>query len=68
MRDWVLIKVKHSPSVPVGLINVHFDRATEDIDLTQMITDTNSETQKSILYMPQWPETIEQNKILFIPK
>jgi len=68
MRDWVLVKVKHSPSTPVGLIDVHFEKATDDIDLTQMVVDTNVEKKKSILYMLGWPEMIEQQKILFISK
>ena len=67
MRDWVLVKVKHSPSTPVGLLNVHFEKATDDIDLTQMVVDTNVEKKKSILYMPKWPSVIEKDKILFIP-
>lgn len=48
--------------------SILIEQATEDIKLTQMITDTSSETRKSILYMPQWPDVIEQGKILFIPK
>jgi len=68
MRDYVLIKVKHSPSTPVGLINVHFEEATEDIDLSQIQVDTDLERRKSLLYMPEWPEVVEKEKILFIPK
>jgi len=68
MKDWVLIKVKHSPSTPTGLINVHFEKATEDIDLTEMKIDVDLEEKKSLLYMSSWPEMIEEEKILFIPK
>ena len=68
MKDSVLIKVKHSPSTPVGIINVHFEKATEDIDLTQIKVDTDLERKKSLLYMPEWPEVIEKEKILFVPK
>ena len=67
-RDMVLVKVKHSEAKPTGLLDIHFEQATEDIDLTQMVADTNLETKKSILYMPQWPGTVETDKILFIPK
>ena len=67
MRDWVLIKVKHSPSIPVGLINIHFERTTEDIDLSQMKNDSDLEKGKSLLYMPNWPDVIEKEKIRFIP-
>jgi hypothetical protein len=68
MRDTVLIKVKHSPATPVGLINVHFEKATEDIDLTQIRVDTDLEKKKSLLYMPAWPDVVEKEKILFVPK
>ena len=68
MRDTILIKVKHSLSTPVGLITVHFEKATEDIDLTQMKADIDLEKKKSILYMPEWPRIVEKEKILFIPK
>jgi len=68
MRDWVLIKVKHSLSTPVGLIDVHFEKATQDIDLSNMIADINLNTKKSILYMENWPAEVGERKILFIPK
>jgi hypothetical protein len=68
MKDWVLIKVKHSPSTPVGAIFVHPEKAKEDIDLNELIADYDLEKRKSILYMPEWPEIIERPKILFIPK
>jgi len=68
MRDSVLIKVKHSPLTPVGIINVHFEKATEDIDLTQIKVDTDLEKKKSLLYMPEWPDIVEKEKILFVPK
>jgi PKD repeat protein len=68
MKDSVLIKVKHSPSTPVGIINIHFEKATEDIDLTQIKVDTDLEKKKSLLYMSEWPEVVEKEKILFVPK
>jgi hypothetical protein len=68
MKDLVLIKVRHSPSTPVGIINVHFEKATEDIDLTQIKVETDLEKKKSLLYMPEWPEVVEKEKILFVPK
>jgi len=67
-KDNVLIKVKHSPAEPVGLITVHFEKATGDIDLTKMIADIDIERKKSVLYMPEWPKEIEEEKILFIPR
>lgn len=68
IKDTVLIRVKHSEAKPVGLITVHFEKAIEDIDLTQMMADQDIERRKSVLYMSHWPEMIEQDKILFIPK
>jgi len=52
----------------VGIINVHFEKATEDIDLTQMKVDVDLEKKKSLLYMPEWPEEVTESKVLFIPK
>lgn len=40
-RDWVMIKVKHSPSTPVGIITIHFEEAKEDIDFENLITDSD---------------------------
>jgi hypothetical protein len=68
MRDWIWVRVKHSPSTPVGLINVDFEEATGDIDLSQLKTDVDFQKKKSLLYMFQWPLEIERSKILFVPK
>ena len=68
MRDWVWIKVKHSPATPVGLINVHFENAAGNIDLSQLKTDIDAQNKKSLLYMPDWPLQIERSKILLVPK
>jgi hypothetical protein len=67
MQDWIIAKVKHSPSTPVGLFKVHFEKAREDIDLNQLRIDVDLEKRKSLLYMPQWPEEIEKEKVLFVP-
>lgn len=67
VKDTVLIKVKHSEARPTGLINVHFEEATGDIDLSNLVTDINLNTKKVILYSPSWPIIIEESKILFIP-
>jgi len=53
--------------LPVGTITIHFENATQDIDLTSLIADTNLTQRKSILYMPEWPEVVEESKILYIP-
>jgi predicted MPP superfamily phosphohydrolase len=68
MRDSILIKVKHSPSTPVGIISVHFEEATEDIDLTKIKLNADLESKKFLLYMQEWPKVIEREKILFVPK
>jgi hypothetical protein len=68
MRDWVWVKVKHSPSTPAGLINVHFEEASRDIDLSQLKADIDFRTKKSLLFISQWPSEIERSKNLLIPK
>ncbi len=67
-KDTIFIRVKHSNPTPVGVINVHLEKTTQDIDLTDLIADSDIEKKRSILYMPKWPDVIEQGKILFIPK
>jgi parallel beta-helix repeat protein len=68
MRDTILIQIRHSAPTPVGLINVHFENAREDIDLTDLKVDFNSINRKSLLYMHYWPDVVEKEKVLFIPK
>ncbi|MEM4648279.1 MAG: metallophosphoesterase [Candidatus Pacearchaeota archaeon] len=69
MREKVLIFTKpKSPQILIGIIDVHYENATEDIDLTQMKVDVDVEKKKSLLYMPEWPDLIEKEKILFISK
>jgi len=63
----VLITKMASEQKPIGIINVHFEQATEDINLFTLVADTDLITRKSILYMFSWPEVIEEEKILFIP-
>lgn len=69
MRDKILILTKpRSPQVPIGIIDVHYEKATEDIDLTQMKVDVDLQKKKSLLYSPQWPDVVGKEKILFVPK
>jgi hypothetical protein len=68
VKDTIFIRVKHSEPQPVGIITVHFEQAIKDIDLSNMKADIDLNTKKSILYMPEWPNVIEKEKILFIPK
>jgi hypothetical protein len=66
--QWVVPTKFSSPSIPIGAFQVHFERATQDVNLFNLVADTNLVTKKSILHMPEWPEIIEESKILFIPK
>jgi len=68
MKDTVLIQTKKLKPIPVGAVIVQPEKATKDIDLTELVIDSDTEKRKSILYMSQWPEAIEKSKILFIPK
>jgi hypothetical protein len=68
VKDKVRILKRKSPAVPVGEITIHFENLSEDLDLTGLITDTDFEKQKTILYMESWPNVIERSKILFLPK
>lgn len=54
-------------SEPVVAINVHFELATEDIDLTSMKADNNFVQGKSFFYADFWPSVIENEKVLYIP-
>ncbi|MCD6094733.1 hypothetical protein J7J39_02395, partial [bacterium] len=69
-REGVIVQIDEiqSEAKPVALIRVNFDQATQNIDLTDLVARSNSETRKSILYMPKWPNLIEKSKALFIPK
>jgi len=66
-KDRILLKIKHSPSIPLADLIIDFDEATGDIDLSQMIFDSNLKEKKSILYMPTWPKVVKE-KILLLPK
>ena len=68
VKDKVRIFKKKSPAIPVGEITVHFENLNEDLDLSDLVADTDFEKQKSILYMENWPSEVERSKVLFIPK
>jgi len=66
-EGFVLLKKElASPSVPIGGFNVHFERATKDIDLSGLVADIDSQKGKSILYMEKWPGEIEESRVLFL--
>jgi len=63
----VLLTKSSSEAKPIAEFIVHFENATEDIDLSNMTADVNLTTRKSIIYTPSWPDEIEESKILYIP-
>jgi hypothetical protein len=62
-----LITKSTSQEIPIAEVGVHFEEATEDIDLSALMADVDLEEAKSIIYMSSWPEEIEEYKVLFIP-
>ena len=59
-----------SNPTPVGEFVLHLEENVSGnvtIDLTDLVIDVNETSRKSILYMPEWPEVIEESKILYIP-
>jgi len=63
-----IFRKPQSPSVLVGEIEVDFEKAMKDIDFTLMKIETDQEKRKVLLYMPQWPNVVENEKLLFILK
>ena len=66
-KDSVYI-IKNLGPLPIGIISVDFDKAPEDIELQNLIANTDPEHLKAILYLPEWPVEVERSKILFLPK
>jgi len=58
---------KSSSEVPIAELGVHFEEATEDIDLSTSVADVDTQEGKSVVYMPTWPNEIDEYKTLFIP-
>jgi parallel beta-helix repeat protein len=65
--EWVLLTKITSEPKPIGEVFIHFEKATEDIDLSNLTADVNLTARKSMIYMPSWPDEIEESKILYIP-
>jgi len=63
----VLIAKEGSEETPIALLGVHFEEAIQNIDLSSLIADVDLEEGKSVIYMPTWPEEIDQYKQLYIP-
>jgi len=64
--EWVDL-FKFSESKPVGGFLVHFEKATEIINLSNLVADIDLDTKKSVMYMQKWPTVIEPSKVLYIP-
>lgn len=62
-----LITREASEEIPAAQLGVHFEEATEDINLSSLVADVDIQEAKSVLYMPSWPSEIEDYKNLFIP-
>ncbi|MCD6434439.1 MAG: PKD domain-containing protein, partial [Candidatus Diapherotrites archaeon] len=62
-----LISKNATKNIPIADVGVHFEEAEEDINLLALVADTNISERKSILYMPSWPDEIEESKVLYIP-
>jgi len=65
--EMVLISKTASPETPIVEFGVHFENATEDIDLSTFVADVDILERKSFFYMPTWPDVIEETKTLYIP-
>jgi len=48
-------------------INAQSEEISDYVNLSNLVADVDLDVRKSILYMPSWPEVIEEEKILFIP-
>jgi PKD repeat protein len=66
-KESVLITKITSPAKPIGVLNIHFEEATDDVNLSNLVADVDLDIKKSILYMPWWSNLVENEKILFIP-
>ena len=67
-NNWVWITKTIPTSNPIGAIKVNFESASEDVNLSGLVADTNLQTKKIIFRMERWPSVIEQKKIIFLLK
>ncbi len=63
--EWVTIS-KNDYKL-IGGLNTHFEAAEADIDISDFVGDTDTVENKSFMHMDNWPDVIENNKILYIP-
>lgn len=64
-NEWVTIS-KNDLKL-IGMVNTHFELSQTDIDLSDLVADTDTKENKSFMHMDNWPDVIENNKILYIP-
>jgi parallel beta-helix repeat protein len=71
-QDQILFQFETTHSekvfVPVANITVYFEKAKGDIDLSNLKIDSDPHRGKTLFYSSKWPEEIEKEKILFVPK
>jgi hypothetical protein len=71
-QDQILFQVETTHSekvfVPVANITVHFEKAKGDVDLSNLQINSDVHIKKVLFYSSQWPEEVENQKILFVPK
>ncbi|MFC1977988.1 Ig-like domain-containing protein, partial [Chloroflexota bacterium] len=61
------IMVKELTGKPVAKLLVNYDKATEHIELSNLVANTDSIKKKALLQSDFWPEEIEQYRTLYIP-
>ncbi len=61
------VLLKDDAGKRIGTITINFDQATGDIDLSDVVADTNISARTAILYNPSWPSEVESSKTLYVP-
>jgi hypothetical protein len=65
--SWAVIAKTATAGEPIAALLIHFEQATEDVDLSKLIANTDLTKRKSVIHMDSWPEIIEESKELYIP-
>jgi PKD repeat protein len=64
-NEWIFITADDHKLL--GAIDAHFELAKTDIDLSDLAADLDASQRAVFMHMPNWPEEIENSKILYIP-
>jgi PKD repeat protein len=64
-KEWVFIT--DNDHKLLGAIDVHFELAKTDIDLSDLAADLDASQRAVFMHMDNWPAEIENSKILYIP-